>query len=139
MVSLGDPGWALFAPRVILGAIFIAHGYPKLFKDFQGTAGFLAGLGFIPGRFWALVLGATEFFGGFALLLGFFSRLAAGLLIISMTIATLLKIFKWKVPFTKRKEVGWEWDALILAGLIAIFLLGAGNASLDQTLGWIWG
>ena len=125
--------------RLVLGAEFIVHGYPKLFKDFKGTAGFLAGMGFKPGVFWAFVLGISEFFGGIAILAGFVSRIATGLLIISMIVATLLKIFKWKVPFSKSQDAGWEWDALILMGLIALFLLGSGILSIDAGQGWLWG
>ena len=128
--------WAPIALRIVLGFVFLAHGYPKLFKDLKGTAGFLAGIGVRPGVFWALVLGSAEFFGGLALLLGFASRVASGLLIISMTVATLLKIFVWKVPFTKGSEAGWEFDALLLAGVIALFLLGSGTLSVDQLLAW---
>ncbi len=123
----------------IIGTEFIVHGYPKLFKDFKGTSGFLASLGFKPGNLWALVLGASEFFGGIALVLGFGTRIAAGLLIVSMAVATLLKIFKWKVPFTKGNDAGWEWDWIILGGLVALFLLGAGALSIDQAMGWMWG
>src|SRR3989344_7803034 len=110
--------WAPLALRLVLAAVFIVHGYPKLFKDFQGTSGFLANLGFKPGAFWAVVLGVSEFFGGIALLLGVVSRIVASLLIISMTVATLIKIFKWKSSFSSKEGMGWEFDLLILAGLI---------------------
>ncbi|MEK6951088.1 MAG: DoxX family protein [Nanoarchaeota archaeon] len=139
MVALAAAIWAPLALRLVLGIEFLVHGYPKLFKQFKGTADFLAGLGFKPGLFWALVLGVTEFFGGLALLAGFASRVAAGLLIVSMLVATLLKIFKWKVPFAKGNDAGWEWDWLILGGLVALFLLGSGPWSVDQVLGWGWG
>ena len=135
-----DVNWAPLALRVALGVLFIVHGYPKLFKDFKGTAGFLAGLGFKPGAFWAFVLGASEFFGGIAILVGIFSRIASALLIISMTVAILFNIFKWKKPFTKGAEgAGWEFDLVILAGLIALLLLGSGNWSFDQMIGWMLG
>lgn len=120
--------------RFVLAAIFVVHGYPKL-KNLKGTAEFLGSSGFKPALFWALVLGVTEFFGGIALLLGLLSRVFSGLLIISMAVATLMKIVKWKVPFTKPNgETGWEYDAIILAGLIALFLLGSGGLSLDNVL-----
>ena len=138
MTQLIDPAWAPVALRLVLGAVFVVHGLPKL-KDLKGTAGFLGGLGFKPGMFWALVLGVTEFFGGIAILLGVVSRIASGLLIISMLIATLLKKFKWGVPFTKGHEAGWEWDLVLLGGVIALFILGSGNWSVDQMMGWIWG
>ena len=131
--------WAPLALRLVLGIEFLAHGYPKLFKDFKGTAGFLGGMGFKPGVFWALVLGITEFFGGLAMLVGFGSRIAAGLLMVSMLIALLLKKFKWKVSFLKGSDAGWEWDFIILGGLVALFLLGSGNWSVDQVMGWMLG
>lgn len=130
--------WIPVILRFVLGIEFIVHGYPKL-KNFKGTAGFLASLGFKPGSFWAAALGITEFFGGIALLAGIFTRIAAGLLIISMVVATLLKIFKWKVPFAKGNDAGWEWDFIILGALIALFLLGAGTLSVDQAMGWMLG
>ena len=131
--------WVSVPLRLILGAIFIVHGYPKLFKDFKKVAGWLASEGFKPGAFWAFVLGATEFFGGVAILVGVASRVAAGLLIISMSTALLMGIFKWKKPFTKAPEAGWEFDAIILAGLITLFLLGSGMLSADQLIGWMLG
>lgn len=129
--------WAPVALRVALGAIFIVHGYPKLFKDFKGTAKFLESISFKPGAFWALVLGVAEFFGGLAILGGIGTRVAAGVLIISMVVATLLKIFKWKTPFTTMQGMGWEFDLLILVGLIALLFLGSGELALNQlvTLG----
>jgi len=130
--------WAPLALRLVLGVIFIVHGYPKL-KNVKATAQWLVASGFKPGRFWAFVLGFSEFFGGFALLIGFFSRFAAAALIISMAVATLLKIFKWKTPFTAMDKMGWEFDVLIVAGLIVLFLLGSGALSIDQLLGWRWG
>ncbi len=130
--------WASVALRLVLGVEFLLHGFPKL-KNLKGTAEWLASQGFKPGIFWAAVLGLTEFFGGIALLAGFATRVAAGLLIISMVVATLLKMTKWKVPFSKGNDAGWEWDFIILGGLVALFLLGAGSYSIDQMLGWMLG
>lgn len=129
--------WAPVALRVALGLIFIVHGYPKLFKDFKGTAKFLEGISFKPGAFWALVLGVAEFFGGLAILFGLGTRIVAGVLIISMVVATLVKIVKWKTPFSTMSGMGWEFDLLILAGLITLLFLGSGEWALNQlvTLG----
>jgi len=130
--------WASVALRIVLGVEFIVHGYPKL-KDVRGTAGFLEGLGFKPGMFWAVVLGLAEFVGGLAFLTGAFTRIFAAALTISMLIALLVKKFKWKVSFSKGSDAGWEWDWLIVGGLIALFFLGSGAYSVDQYMGWIWG
>lgn len=131
--------WAPVALRVMLGVIFIVHGYPKL-KNLQGTAGFLGSQGFKPAMFWALVLGLTEFVGGVAILIGLASRVAAALLIVSMVVASFLQIFKWKTPLKKPDGgAGYEFDLLIIAALIALLLLGSGNLSVDQLMGWMLG
>ena len=62
--SLLNPSLAHFILRIVLGVVFVAHGYPKLFKNFSGTAGWFDSIGFRPGKFWALVAGGVEFFGG---------------------------------------------------------------------------
>ena len=122
--------WAPVFLRIALGLIFIVHGYPKLFKDSKGTSKFLKGLGFKPAKFWALILGCVEFFGGLAVLVGLFTRIASGLLIVSMTTALYYQTVVWKKKFSG----GYEFDFLILFALIALFLLGAGNLSLDMNL-----
>lgn len=128
-------GWAALPLRILLGILFIYHGYPKLFKDFKGTTKFLKKLGFAPASFWAFVLGFVEFFGGLAILLGLLTRIGAGLLIISMLVAFYHVKFKWKKPF----QGGYELDLLIIASLITLFLLGAGNLSFDSMMAWMLG
>lgn len=133
MVMYAIP-WAPVALRVVLGLIFIVHGYPKLFKDLKGTAQFLESISFKPGAFWALVLGVAEFFGGLAILFGLGTRIVAGVLIISMVVATLVKIVKWKTPFSTMQGMGWEFDLLIVAGLITLLFLGSGEWALNQLI-----
>ena len=123
-------GWAPVFLRIAIGIIFIVHGYPKLFKDSKGTSKFLKGLGFKPAKFWAFVLGCIEFFGGLAVLVGLFTRIASGLLGIVMVTALYYHTVVWKKKFYK----GYEFDFLILFALIALFLLGSGNLSLDMTI-----
>ena len=127
--------WAVLPLRIIIGIIFIYHGYPKLFKDFKGTKKFVKSIGFIPANFWAFMLAFAEFFGGVAILLGVFTRIAAILIFIVMCVASYFNIFKWKKPFGG----GYEFDLMLLAGLITIFLLGAGNLSIDGIIGWVLG
>lgn len=132
------PGWESLALRIVLGAIFIVHGLPKL-KNLKGTADMVTSIGFRPGMFWAFMLAASEFFGGILLVVGLASRVAAAFLVIAMLVATGAKIFVWKIPFTKGQEAGWEYDAMLLAGLVAVLLLGSGNISVDQMMGWMLG
>lgn len=104
------------------------------------TVKFMEGIGFMPAAFWGFVLSVTEFFGSLALLSGLLTKVFSGLLSIVMVVAILVKIKKWncrfsvcKVPVGKPLP-GWEFDFVILAGLVALFLLGPGLLSLDSLL-----
>lgn len=110
--------------RFVLAAVFVAHGWSKL-RDLSGTAGFLGSLGFRPAKFWAAILGGTEFFGGVLLAVGLFTQAAAALLGFVMLVAI------WKV---KRKQGfidGWEFDLALLAIAISLILTGPGAFAVD--------
>ena len=125
--------WGPFILRVTLGAAFVAHGYPKLFKGSAGFAGWLASIGFKPGKFWALVVGVVEFFGGIALILGVFTQLAAALVAINMLVA-MAKV-KWaSVRYIDMEKGGggWELDLIYFAATVALVFLGPGAFALDR-------
>ena len=129
------PEWGPFILRLTLGAAFISHGYPKLFTDPSSVSGWFDSIGIRPGRFWALVVGAAEFFGGIALVFGLFTQLAALLLAVTMFVA-LVKV-KWgKSSYVDRKGgMGWELDLAYLAMALALLFLGPGVYSLADFLG----
>lgn len=120
-----------FAPlilRLILGAVFIVHGYPKLFKNFSETAGFFESIGIRPGKFWVFAVGAVEFFGGIALVLGFATQLAAALLAIDMLVAIA------KVKFRQGFVGGYEFDLTLLVIALSLVLTGPGAYAIDLSL-----
>lgn len=119
---------APFIIRLALGTILIVHGYPKLFKDFSGTAGFFGQLGFKPAKFWALAVGVLEFFGGIALIFGFLTQAIALLVAIQF-----LVIILW-VKRAQNFVSGWEYDFAILAMALALVFLGAGAFAVDLPL-----
>src|SRR3989344_7889231 len=91
--------FGMFGPvflRIGLAVIFIAHGYPKLFKKegFLGTAQFFESINIKPGKFWVVLVGVVEFFGGILLLAGLFTQLVALLLVADMLVAILKVNFK---------------------------------------------
>lgn len=119
------PEWGPFVLRVVLGAAFIAHGYPKLFRTQAAFAGWLDSIGIRPGRFWALVVGVVEFFGGIALVLGIFTQPAALLIAVDMLVA-MIKV-KWGASsYVESERMGWELDVIYLAAALALVFLGPG-------------
>ncbi len=91
---------ALAVARIALAWIFIYHGAVTLFGAFHGaglhaTATFFATVAHLhPGLFFATLSGIIEFFGGIALALGVFGRLAALGLVGDMVIAMITVTFK---------------------------------------------
>lgn len=124
--------YADFAPlilRVVLGLAFIAHGYPKLFKMREQTAQWLNSVGITPGKFWVLVVGIVEFFGGIALILGAWVELVGILLAVNMFVAM------WKVKWGKAgyaTQGGWELDLIYLAVALSFLFTGAGALAISS-------
>ena len=123
--------YAHFAPlllRVVLGLVFIVHGYPKLFGGFGQTVGFFESISIRPAKFWVFVVGIVEFFGGIALILGFATQLAALLIAINMLVAI------YKVKFKQGFSGGYEFDLTLLVIALSLILTGAGAYAIDLPL-----
>jgi uncharacterized membrane protein YphA (DoxX/SURF4 family) len=78
--------WALLVLRVVVGIVFIAHGWDK-WQNLSGTTGFFASVG-LP-VFLVYVVALIELLGGLAILLGVKTRLAGYLLAVVMAGAIL--------------------------------------------------
>lgn len=102
--------------RVVLGIIFIQHAVPKL-RDPKSLA---ASLGWHMNQVYAL--GIVEFIGALGLIGGVNVRLSALVLSIVMVGAIYHKIAKWKVPFSSTGGTGWEFDLMILAANMTLYL-----------------
>ncbi len=124
--------YSLLPLRIVLGIIFIAHGYPKLFK-FKGYKEKFKSIGFPP--FVLVLVGIAEFVGGIGAIFGFLTRFTAIVWAIMMIVATYLKAFKWN----KGLLDGYELDLALLAGALTLFVLGAGSLSIDALIGWSLG
>jgi len=77
----------LLLSRCGLATVFIYHGYPKLFGSTERFVESFQTLGL--SAYFVYVVGAIEFFGGVALALGLFTRVA-GLLEVWLPFATPL-------------------------------------------------
>jgi uncharacterized membrane protein YphA (DoxX/SURF4 family) len=142
ILGAGQPDLALALNRVALGVFFAISGYLKLFnpprhatltKTLQA-----AGVGGIDRMQW-LVPG-VEFSGGFALIVGLMTVLAAfGLFIICIAafkLDAIKRINAWR-PINRFDWIGdvlYVPEALYSIGLIVVMVGGPGSWSLDAAL-----
>ena len=83
---------ALIVLRLAVGIIFIISGYGKLFGDPgpEATAAAFQGLGIPFSDFFVYVVGLIELLGGIAVLVGFWTEVAAFLLAVVMLVAFIM-------------------------------------------------
>lgn len=119
--------------RIILGAVFIAHGAQKVFGAFGGR-----GLGATVGMFNSMGIPAVlaymdafgEFIFGIMVLLGFLTRIAsAGIAVIMVAAISLVHM---KNGFFA--PAGIEFPLTLFVIAIAIFLYGSGSYAIDYFL-----
>jgi putative oxidoreductase len=119
--------------RGTIGGLFVAHGAQKLFGWFggygpEGTGQFFESLGLRPGKRNAIAAGAAETAGGAMLALGLLTPLAAAM--VFGTMATAVR----KVHGSRgvwATEGGWEYNAVMMAAVLAITDAGPGDLSVD--------
>ena len=125
------------AARTVIGSLFIGHGTQKLYGWFsgpglQGTEGMMEALNLRPARRNAYAAGITETAGGALLLVGLATPLAAAALIGTMITA----IRKVHLPNgIWAANGGWEYNAMLIAALVALAENGPSDLSLDAALG----
>jgi putative oxidoreductase len=119
----------LLVLRIAVGAVFIDHGYQKLFgMGFAGVTGAFSHMGVpMPGIMGPFV-GLLEFFGGIALILGLLTRLFALGFAIDMLVAILL--VKLASGFSH-----FELEFLLCMSGVALLFMGGGEFSVDAMLG----
>jgi len=114
--------------RIVVGVIFVMHGWQKLSWGFQHVAEFLGSLHIPAPLLAAVVLTLVEMLGGILLILGLLTRYVAALLAIDMLVAIILVHFK-NGFFSSNG--GLEFPLLLLAANIHLIFAGAGSLSVS--------
>jgi putative oxidoreductase len=133
-----DPSLA-FA-RLLIGAVFFAHGAQKALGWFGGdgltaTLQFFGSMG-IPAPVAFLPI-AAEFFGGLGLILGCLARIAAGGILCDMAVAVAMvhgKIGFFMNWSGQQSGEGYEYHLLAIALAAIVSSKGAGAFSIDRFL-----
>jgi putative oxidoreductase len=126
----------------VVGSLVAAHGLGKLggwFKagyGLSGTAGYLEGFGFRPGRFWAVVVGISESSAGLLLAIGLLTPLAGAAVAGTMFVAARTD-HRGKGPWIFNG--GWEHVMTNAAVALALAGIGPGRYSIDRALGLDFG
>ena len=119
----------LFAARVILGIIFIAHGWQKLHTwGLDGTKASFDKMGAPFPEFSAYYATWVELIGGILLIVGVLLPLVSVLLIIDMIGAIFVAHIDhgfWA------SDGGYEFPLALIAGLLAVGFASAGGLAFD--------
>lgn len=125
--------------RLVLGAVFFAHGAQKALGWFGGyglsaTMGAMTHQMGIPAVFAGLAI-AAEFLGGLGLMVGLLSRVAALGIAVEMAVAVAIVhaqngfFMNWS---GSQKGEGFEYHLLAIGIALALVVKGAGAFSVDR-------
>jgi putative oxidoreductase len=115
--------------RLVMGAAFLMHGWPKIQQPFgwMGQA--------LPGVL-QLLAAVAEFGGGVALILGLLTRLGALGIAVTMAVALGMVHLPHGDPFVAAGKPSFEPAAFYLGAALLFLLAGPGRLSLDA---WLFG
>lgn len=114
--------------RLILGSLFVLHGWDKFDVGLSNVEGFFDSEGVPLASLTAPLVAIAEIVLGLALIAGFATRIAA-LLLSGIIVGAII--------WVKNDAIlgGAEQELAYLAGLIGLVLLGPGRLSADEIMG----
>jgi putative oxidoreductase len=124
MIDTRTAPYAALLLRVTLGALFLAHAALKLFVFTPaGTAGFFGSVGLPPALAYVTIV--AEVIGGFALILGLWTRVIA-IALTPILFGAIFAVHGAAGFFFNNPNGGWEYPAFWIVVLVAQALLGDG-------------
>ncbi|MGP9538196.1 DoxX family protein [Brachybacterium sp. AOP43-C2-M15] len=120
----------LLLARLVLGAIFAAHGYQKLFVfGPAGVSESFRGMGIPAPEITGPLIGGIELVGGILLALGALTSVVGLVLAADMLVAALVAHLPMGLFID---DGGWELVGALGAGALVLAAAGAGRFSLDR-------
>jgi len=126
-----NPELGLTILRIVLGVIFVAHGWPKI-GSIEGTAAFLGGVGIPAPLIAAWLVTILELGGGILLLAGFLVTPVALFLTAHMFLGIVTVHAAKGFYVVERGSGGIEFNLLMAASLLMLVFGGPGLAALDS-------
>ncbi len=118
--------------RIVVGAVFLTHGWQKIANmGFHGTGAMFAQIGIPLPHFSADVVILVEAIGGVALILGLLTRWAS--LLIAMDMLGAIYFVHLKNGFLV-SHGGYEYALTLLAAALALAFGGGGSLAIDSLL-----
>ena len=120
--------------RIAAGAVLVPHGIQKIVNhSAEGLSKAIAAHGLPLPLVLAYCAIFAESVGATCLALGLFTRVAAVLLWIEMSV--IIVVFQWEFGYFWTNR-GFEYALLWWLLYLAIFFKGGGRYSIDRKLGW---
>jgi putative oxidoreductase len=136
--AVNQVNFGLLLLRVSVGVTMMLHGYNHIYGGgkIAGTARWFESLGMKPGKLHAWLASLTELAAGAGLIVGLLTPLAAGAIIGVLTVAWITNHRNAGFFVFRRPTEGWEYIMNLVAACFAIACLGAGQWSLDHSVGF---
>jgi len=116
--------WSLLLLRIVVALVFGTSGFNHLKSPRERAASIGMSVPI------TIFIGAAEFSGAIALVVGVLTQWAALGLIAIMLGAMYKKMFEWKTGFWGEKSMGWHYEILFIAMLLVIVTTGGGRIAL---------